>query len=97
MLWANFLSAHLGVHDEAASQPGEVGVICLQFLVIDVEEDLLGLLVVAHSRLGLAIIKVESVLAVVVGLYRIEIQQDIVELFEQKEAGGHALPREERF
>ena len=92
-----FLSAHLAVHDEATGQPGEVSVICLQFLVIDVEENLLRLLIIAHSRLGLAIIKVESVLAVEVRLYRIEIEQDIVKLFEQKEAGSHTLPEEERF
>ncbi len=46
--------------------------------------------------LGLTIVEVEGVIIVVVGLDAVQIQEDIVELLEEEEAGGHALPPGDR-
>ncbi len=46
--------------------------------------------------LGLTIVEVECVIVVVVGLDAVQIQEDIVELLEEEEAGGHALPSGDR-
>ena len=46
--------------------------------------------------LGLTIVEVVGVIIVVVGLDAVQIQEDIVELLEKEEAGGHALPSGDR-
>jgi putative heme degradation protein len=46
--------------------------------------------------LGLTIVKVEGVIVVVVGLDAVQIQEDIIELLEEEEACGHALPSGDR-
>ena len=42
--------------------------------------------------LGLAVVEVERVVVVVVGLDAVQVEQHVVELLEQEEAGRHALP-----
>jgi len=39
----------------------------------------------------LSIVEVESVVVVVVGLDGVEVEEDVIELLEKEEAGGHAL------
>ena len=74
--------AGLAVHDEAPRQPGEIGVVSFEFLVGDVQEYLLGLLVIPHCSLGLAVVEVEGVVVVEVRLDGVEIQQHVVELLQ---------------
>ena len=44
----------------------------------------------------MAIVKVEGVIIVVVRLDRIEVEEHVVELLQEKEACGHALPPGDR-
>ena len=44
-----------------------------------------------YCRFGLSVIEVEGVVVVVVGLDGVEVEQDVVELLEEEETGGHAL------
>ena len=47
----------------------------------------LGYLIVAHGRLGLAVVEIEDVIIVVVTLDAVQVEENIVKLFQQEETG----------
>ena len=50
----------------------------------------------AYGGLGLPVVEVEGVVVVVVRLDRVQVEEDVVELLQEEEAGGHALPPRDR-
>mmetsp|Transcript_89414 Transcript_89414/g.248345 ORF Transcript_89414/g.248345 Transcript_89414/m.248345 type:complete len:283 (-) Transcript_89414:957-1805(-) len=82
----------LVVHDVTPGQPTEVTELCPVLLVLDLQQRLLGLLVVARRGASDAVVPVEIVVVREVRFDRFEVHKHVLELPQQEEAGGHALP-----
>ena len=79
------------VHDVAAGDPGQEGVILLIALVLDLHKGIFGLLVLVSGAACDTIVPVEVIVVDEVGSDGFEIDKDIIELFQNEEAACHAL------
>ena len=80
----------------APSQPAQENVVVLHLIVLDEQKRLLSVLERATRRLRLAIVEIERVIAVEVALDRIQIDENIVEVSDEKEIASHALTTRDR-
>mmetsp|Transcript_15366 Transcript_15366/g.36288 ORF Transcript_15366/g.36288 Transcript_15366/m.36288 type:complete len:258 (+) Transcript_15366:83-856(+) len=86
----------LVVHDIAAAQPGNIGVLVLVLFVRDHNEVVLSVLIVFGNGLGKTVVVVEIIVVIHVLLDRLEVNENILKLFKQEKAHGHALSSRDR-
>ena len=79
------------VHDIAAAQPGEIAVVLLVAVVLDLEEALFSLFVLPGGSRSDTVVPVEVIVVDKVGSDRLKVDQNIVELLQNEETTGHAL------
>jgi len=84
------------VHDVAAAQPRQIGVVLFVFFINDLQEGLLGGLEVSRGARTEPEVPQEVVVVQEVRLDRVEVHVHVVELLEQEETRGHALPSGDR-
>mmetsp|Transcript_15480 Transcript_15480/g.46477 ORF Transcript_15480/g.46477 Transcript_15480/m.46477 type:complete len:259 (+) Transcript_15480:434-1210(+) len=82
----------LAAHDVAPREPAQVAELRAVLLVLNLQQSLLGLLVVRGRRAGNTVVPVEVVIVGEVRLDGLEVHEHILELAQEEEAGGHALP-----
>ena len=81
----------LTVHDVCSNQPFDVTFLSFVLLISDLKETCFSLLVIPCRGTCQSIVPVEIIITLEVALDRVEIDQNIIKLFKQKETGSHAL------
>lgn len=83
-LWVTTVDVTLG-------QDHAIGMLILDIHVVDLHQQLLCLLVISSGAFGLCEVIVEGVVVHKVAAYGVHVDQDLFELFVQKECRCHAL------
>mmetsp|Transcript_42623 Transcript_42623/g.90789 ORF Transcript_42623/g.90789 Transcript_42623/m.90789 type:complete len:271 (+) Transcript_42623:75-887(+) len=78
-------------HDIAPRQPTEVAEFSTVLLVLDLQQPLLGLLVVPGGRACNPVVPIKVIVIREVRLDGLQVHEHVIELFQQEEAGSHAL------
>ena len=79
------------VHDVSATEPAQECVVVLQLFRLDLSEALFSIFVLTSGSTGNAEVPIEVIFVLEVGTDGLQVDQHIVELLQDEEAGGHAL------